>query len=86
MEIGRKRNTIVLTIGAFFVMILTFYVLGEPLQDFANALVYRLKEFNLVISRDVNQDAKLLLWTRQNQYKPIIMKFNSTLIPVQFNL
>ena len=86
MEIGRKRNTIVLTIGVFFVMILTFYVLGEPLQDFVNALVYRLKEFNLVISRDVNQDAKLLLWTRQNQYKPIIMKFNSTIIPVQFNL
>ena len=77
MEICKKRNTKQIA-GIFGVVIFVIYIVytNEAINDFWDALSYRMSEFDPFLSHDIN-DVKLLLWTRKNPYKDQILNISS---------
>ena len=86
MEFCRRKNTkqIVGTFGVVIFILYTIYT-NEAINEFWDALSYRLSEFNPYLSHDVN-DVKLLLWTRKNRHKEQILNISSVLDPQNLNM
>ena len=77
MEFCRRKNTkqIVGTFGVVIFILYTIYT-NEAINEFWDALSYRMSEFDPYQSHDIN-DVQLLLWTRKNQYKEQILNISS---------
>ena len=77
MEFCRRKNTkqIVGTFGVVIFILYTIYT-NEAINEFWDALSYRMSEFDPYQSHDIN-DVQLLLWTRKNQYKEQILNLSS---------
>ena len=77
MEFCRRKNTKQI-VGIFGVVLFILYIIytNEAINEFWDALSYRMSEFDPYQSHDIN-DVQLLLWTRKNQYKEQILNLSS---------
>ena len=86
MEVRKRRNT-KQVVGIFGIVIFVVYIIytNEAINEFWDALSYRLSEFNPYLSHDVN-DVKLLLWTRKNHHNEQILNISSVLDTQNLNM